>query len=146
MILGYVKRCATIIFMPYAPANPCRVPMCPKMQPCPDHVPRDLRRGRGYGRRWRDWRDRWYRRHGRKCAVCLAEGIVEPATELDHIVPVSGPDDPRFFMMSTLYRGFAGLAIGARRPVSARKGLLVGEALLGVAARLTAALWAGITR
>ena len=83
--------------MPYAPANPCRVPMCPNMQPCPEHVPRDLRRGRGYGRRWRNFRDAWYRRHGRKCVLCLAEGIIEPATELDHIVPLTGPDDPTFF-------------------------------------------------
>ena len=93
IIAYHVRLCQEVLYnysMPYAPANPCRVPMCPNRQPCPEHLPRDLRRGRGYGRRWRDWRDGWYRRHGRKCAVCLAEGVVEPATELDHIVPVIG--------------------------------------------------------
>jgi 5-methylcytosine-specific restriction protein A len=30
------------------------------------------------------------------CRLCKAKGVVAIATEVDHIIPIDGPDDPRF--------------------------------------------------
>jgi len=51
---------------------------------------------RGYGRRWREYVSR-YRRDHPLCVLCLAEEHLEPTACVDHIVPVSGPDDPLFW-------------------------------------------------
>lgn len=47
-----------------------------------------------YGRSWRKARAEFLSRHP-ACVMCLAQGIVEPATVVDHIQPwrsLSGPD------------------------------------------------------
>ena len=44
---------------------------------------------RGYGPRWRRARAAYLARHP-LCVWCLAEGRVEPATTVDHIVPHRG--------------------------------------------------------
>ena len=54
---------------------------------------------RGYGRRWQEARDAYLRAHP-LCAECKRQGKVVTATCVDHIVPVSGPDDPKFWARS----------------------------------------------
>ena len=44
---------------------------------------------RGYGRRWRKLRARFLRINP-LCGKCAEEGLVVPATEVDHIVPHRG--------------------------------------------------------
>ena len=31
------------------------------------------------------------------CKECLKEGRMVPATDVDHVMPIAGPDDPRFY-------------------------------------------------
>ena len=80
--------------MPRRPARPCSKPGCPHRQPCPVHggqrPPRERRPDsrpsaseRGYDRKWRRIRAQYLRLHPR-CVVCG-----EPATEVDHIVPLA---------------------------------------------------------
>lgn len=47
---------------------------------------------RGYGYRWQQARAGYLRKHP-LCVHCQREGRVEPATELDHIVPHRGDKD-----------------------------------------------------
>jgi 5-methylcytosine-specific restriction protein A len=63
----------------------------------------DARRGnatvRGYGFRWRQYRV-WFLSQYPLCVHCEAQGIATLATEVDHIVPVTGADDPSFWETS----------------------------------------------
>lgn len=64
----------------------------------------DAQRGtaneRGYSARWAKYR-KWYLSQPEHalCVRCLAEDPprLSPATQVDHIKPVSGPDDPLFW-------------------------------------------------
>lgn len=47
---------------------------------------------RGYGYRWQQARAGYLRKHP-LCVHCQIEGRVEPATELDHIIPHRGDKD-----------------------------------------------------
>lgn len=47
---------------------------------------------RGYGYRWRKYRDQFLVEHP-ACEKCWAE----PSKDVDHIIPVSGPNDPLFW-------------------------------------------------
>lgn len=51
---------------------------------------------RGYGSRWARYA-RIYKRANPLCRACEAQGIVTPAYVVDHIEPVTGPDDPLFW-------------------------------------------------
>lgn len=51
---------------------------------------------RGYGRRWRNYSVQ-FRRENPLCARCLPEGVITPAECVDHIKPVTGPDDDNFW-------------------------------------------------
>lgn len=85
----------------HAARRPCRMPGCPALVErdfCPAHVPavraeRSASR-RGYGRRWERY-TRWFKRQPGNviCRDCRRA----PTQCVDHIVPVSGPDDPRFW-------------------------------------------------
>lgn len=46
---------------------------------------------RGYGHRWRKYREHYLRRHP-LCIRCQ-----RAATDVDHIIPVNGPSDPLFW-------------------------------------------------
>ena len=93
--------------------RPCAHPGCPNLvrppaKYCADHQAdatvyarrHDKERGsandRGYGVRWAKYRKSYLSQHP-LCVMCLAEGRVTPATDVDHIKPVSGPDDPLFW-------------------------------------------------
>ena len=114
--------------MPQALARACRVFGCPGGAACThgqtvSQQP-DLRgsaSSRGYDARWRAFRE-WYlgelfRRAVPRAglcgsrlpgaavthdSVCAADGAIVAGTVLDHIVPVTGPDDPRFFQPDEL--------------------------------------------
>jgi shikimate kinase len=98
-----------------AAPKPCAHPGCPAVVPasvrfCPDHAKGDKRQKffddegkklsasqRGYGSRWTKF-SKWYRTSVEPlCRECSKEGNLTPAQVVDHIEPVEGPDDPRFF-------------------------------------------------
>mgnify|MGYP001625440363 FL=1 len=90
--------------MPKHPKRPCRYPGCPNLCEsgtyCPEHSAEspDRLRGsaaeRGYDAKWRRARKRFLQRHP-LCANCLSQGVLTPATVVDHIVPHRG--DHRLF-------------------------------------------------
>ncbi len=70
----------------------------------PNHRPRTLapaRKGstaRGYSSRWQRYRKAFLMQHPLcECAECQAAGRVLAATDVDHVVPVRGEMDPRFW-------------------------------------------------
>ena len=85
--------------MPKNPKRPCRYPGCPNLCErgtyCPEHSSEspDRLRGnaaeRGYDAKWRRARKRFLQRHP-LCANCLSQGVLTPATVVDHIVPHRG--------------------------------------------------------
>ena len=85
--------------MPKRPKRPCRYPGCPNLCEsgtyCPEHSAEspDRLRGsaaeRGYDAKWRRARKRFLQRHP-LCANCLSQGVLTPATVVDHIVPHRG--------------------------------------------------------
>jgi 5-methylcytosine-specific restriction protein A len=101
--------------MPTAPLHPCG-PLCPKLvrtAHCVDCTKaHDVRRGsaasRGYRYRWRLYSEQ-FRREFPLCgmrppeapvtadSVCEAERRTTASEMTDHIVPVTGADDPRFY-------------------------------------------------
>lgn len=99
----------------------CSVPGCQRTCPpgerqcCPDHTVKaaqgkrqqDRQRGtaheRGYTYRWQRYRETFLRTSP-MCARCIAQGVPQLADRgqgnpghVDHIVPVTGPDDPLFW-------------------------------------------------
>ena len=94
--------------MPYAPAKPCSLPSCPDFRTpgsryCATHAPQFAqqeqdRRGtateRGYSSRWARYR-KWFLSQPEN--ILCACGCGHAATDVDHIKPVSGPDDPMFW-------------------------------------------------
>jgi 5-methylcytosine-specific restriction protein A len=62
---------------------------------------------RGYGYRWRKFRDAWIAAHplcgdrlngpSPEHSVCVREGRTTAAQDVDHVARMTGPDDPRFF-------------------------------------------------
>lgn len=92
--------------MPSKPLRPCRYPGCSELVTkgyCENHSKEkhyDRFRGssasRGYNSRWRAYRER-YLAENPLCVECLKKNIVEPSTDVDHIVPVNGQSDPLFW-------------------------------------------------
>ena len=66
--------------------QPLRVAEAPKPRV---HESRGSAHSRGYGRKWREARLGYLARHP-LCVHCLAKGLVEAATEVDHIEPHRG--------------------------------------------------------
>ena len=60
------------------------------------HKPKEQERQssaqRGYGYRWQQARAGYLAKHP-LCVICKAKGAIEPATDLDHIVPHKGDMD-----------------------------------------------------
>ncbi len=97
---------------PSAPKSPCLHPGCRNLVSrgdkgrCPEHRKSynravDRTRGsatdRGYNSRWARFRS-WFLSENPLCAC----GCGHAAVEIHHLVPVSGPDDPRFFDLTNL--------------------------------------------
>jgi len=88
--------------MPTSPKRPCRYPGCPGLaapgeQYCPQHKaqtesfynryqrPNDKN---AYGRAWKRIRDRKIKANP-LCEECLKNGVLKPAEEVHHIVPLA---------------------------------------------------------
>ena len=96
--------------MPRRPRKPCAKPGCPELiEPgqtyCIKHRRQEYKRydeqrgtaaQRGYGSRWARYA-RLFKRANPLCRACLLRGRVTPVEVVDHIAPVTGPDDPRFW-------------------------------------------------
>lgn len=80
----------------------CGEPGCPELSAegrCPRHR-RDSdgrlsARDRGYDRAWAGYAKRFLAHHP-WCQSCEARGLRNPSELVDHIQPVTGPDDPGF--------------------------------------------------
>ena len=92
--------------MPTKPGRPCKIVSCRHLRPCPVHVEQervwvrkvDTRPSaarRGYGYEWQVYRRAYLSAH--TVCVCGCGGV---ATEIDHVIPVNGPDDPLFWAES----------------------------------------------
>lgn len=110
--------------MPHVLASACAIFGCPERQPCPLHhrAPAiGTASARGYGARWRRHRERFRSEQFRQgvpraglCgarlrgaplthdSACAAAGLIVAGVVADHIVPVTGPDDPSFFDLMAL--------------------------------------------
>lgn len=117
--------------MPQRHAQACRVLGCGQAEPCPQHgqaVRRatfERERGsaatRGYDRQWRAFTDRYFvQLYGLRVpraglcgcrhpaapmtadSVCAATGAPQLATLVDHIIPITGKNDPRRFDVRNL--------------------------------------------
>jgi 5-methylcytosine-specific restriction enzyme A len=86
--------------MPSKPLKPCKSIGCPELVTsgyCDNHKKSkydyDKRRGtaneRGYTYRWQKYRESFLKRNP-VCVICELEGIIEPATVVDHIIPHRG--------------------------------------------------------
>jgi 5-methylcytosine-specific restriction protein A len=96
--------------MPTKPPRPCAKSNCPELTTdrsgyCIKHLKGnrqqyDKDRGtathRGYDARWAEY-SRLYRMEHPLCVNCGKQGRVAASHCVDHIVPVSGPDDPLFW-------------------------------------------------
>ena len=94
--------------MALKPLRPCRHTGCHELTRdgyCEKHRREkqqryDRQRGsstkRGYGGRWQRYRKRFLAENP-LCVKCRENNGIEPSTDVDHIVAVSGPDDPLFW-------------------------------------------------
>jgi 5-methylcytosine-specific restriction enzyme A len=96
--------------MPKRPLKPCAYPGCPELVEnharfCLQHTraeyrAHDTRRGtpteRGYSYRWRKYTEH-YKKNNPLCVECKKQGKITPVYCVDHIIPISGPDDPLFW-------------------------------------------------
>ena len=91
--------------MPRTPPRPCRYPGCPGFcEPgqvfCKEHMMWSSERmrggaeARGYNAEWRRARKAFLQLHP-LCVECMKNGILTPATVVDHIMPHRG--DQRLF-------------------------------------------------
>ena len=96
--------------MPKKPKRPCSHPGCPALveageRHCIQHKRQEQRRHdtdrgsahqRGYTARWAKYAASYKREHP-LCRECESQGRITPAYAVDHIQPVTGPDDPLFW-------------------------------------------------
>ena len=95
---------------PFRPPRPCAHPGCPELTKhrsgyCDQHLrvtrqqydhDRGTAKQRGYSARWAQY-SKLYRIEHPLCVVCEAQGRVTVSQHVDHIKPVTGPDDPLFW-------------------------------------------------
>lgn len=88
--------------MPYKPKRPCSYPGCGRLavseQHCGEHqklmdkqynkYERDPASNKRYGRAWKRIRDRYIKAHP-LCEECEKQGLIVPAEEVHHILPLS---------------------------------------------------------
>ena len=88
--------------MPYKPKRPCAYPGCGRLavreQYCAEHqkvmdkqynqYERDPASNKRYGRAWKRIRDRKIKANP-LCEECLKNGVLKPAEEVHHIVPLA---------------------------------------------------------
>ena len=87
--------------MPYKPKRPCSYPGCSRLvdgQYCDEHKQTAERQynhylrnpdtNKRYGRAWKKLRARFLLQHP-LCAQCEAEGLLKPAQEVHHVLPLA---------------------------------------------------------
>ena len=77
----------------------CQYPRCFNQRPCPKHGSTDNRPSasrRGYDRHWQAYR-LGYLQANPLCIQCEKAGRLTPATDVDHIKPISGQQDDLFW-------------------------------------------------
>jgi 5-methylcytosine-specific restriction protein A len=94
--------------MPNKPKKPCSKIGCRELtieRYCQEHKQEkwkgyDKERGsayeRGYTSRWNKY-SKMFRRKNPLCVMCLEKGVLTPSEHTDHIIAVSGADDPLFW-------------------------------------------------
>lgn len=108
----------------------CSRPGCSALvtreKPCPSHRPAakarrqelDQHRGsahaRGYGARWRKFRDAWLAKHP-LCLTCERRGRVTAAVVVDHVKPHGG-DMAIFWALPANAQSLCGPCDGAKKP------------------------------
>ena len=85
--------------MPNRPPTHNPTPAPEPGKPGPRQHDRPSSARRGYGRRWQKYREAFLADHPLcQCGTwCCPFGCSRLATDVDHIQPVSGPDDPLFW-------------------------------------------------
>jgi 5-methylcytosine-specific restriction protein A len=94
--------------VPYKLSRPCGQPGCPTLSSdsyCPEHKKAKVRRydrergtatERGYNSRWTRY-SILYRKKNPLCVECLKEDLIVGSQHTDHIIAVTGPNDPLFW-------------------------------------------------
>jgi len=99
---GFLYAREEVKRMPYKPKRPCAYPGCGRLavseQYCAEHqklmdkqynkYERDPASNKRYGRAWKRIRDRYIKAHP-LCEECEKQGLIVPAEEVHHILPVS---------------------------------------------------------
>jgi len=97
-----------VVKLPSRAMKPCNKPGCRNLthdRYCAEHKRQEAKRydqqrgtaaQRGYDSRWNVY-SRSYRKRNPLCVECLKKGDTVPSKHTDHIIPVSGPDDPLFW-------------------------------------------------
>jgi 5-methylcytosine-specific restriction protein A len=70
---------------------------CREKQPCPNPAHQRNSTRSGYDYRWQKFRKAYFYQYP-LCVRCEKLGIVKSAEHLDHINPVTGADDPTFWI------------------------------------------------
>lgn len=109
-IAGFTDGCSTekrAWEVPDRPLRPCNKPGCKALVPngyCADHKQhqsqtydraRTSSHDRGYDASWRATRLQALKRDQYLCRDCLQRGLVTPAVDVDHIIPVEQRPDLR---------------------------------------------------
>lgn len=81
--------------MPQAPLRRDSRPQRPARQ----RPQRPTAAARGYGHKWRAYRERFLAANP-LCCQCHAAGVTRPAAHVDHITPVASASDPLFWKPS----------------------------------------------
>ena len=96
--------------------RPCSIPGCPELTDghnsrCSQHQQQSQHQHKpktnitsnqkGYTYRWQIY-TKWYKNHNPLCRVCKEKNpsVLTPTKDVDHIIPVTGPDDPLFWVYS----------------------------------------------
>lgn len=94
--------------MPIKPKHPCNFVGCPNLTNkrfCKEHEKLEIQKyeqsrlsstQRGYDKTWSRYRKAFLSRNP-LCIECEKQGRLTPATDVDHIKPVTGPNDPGFW-------------------------------------------------
>lgn len=114
--------------MPRKPLRPCRYPGCPRLSDgsyCEEHRAketqtynrylRDPDTYRRYGRAWKKIRERFLAVHP-LCEQCKAEGRLEPAMEVHHVLPLAdGGTNDAHNLMALCKRCHSRITLDANR-------------------------------
>lgn len=88
--------CGILGFTPYCEKHTIKKEAEIKVERVKYDKERGTSASRGYGSRWTKY-SLQYRINFPLCVMCEAKGKLTKADCVDHIIPVTGPDDPEFY-------------------------------------------------